>query len=435
MIHQEKTSASPLTIVVAVVSSSLILLRDVSGLPIPKAVFIVLFALAFVILKAGDIYCLLAFITPLAAGISYTFLSAIALIAILLKRKISCDFGAIVYIICIFLIELCSAFQGDFSIVEYLRFASVFCVAFLFAIDKEPGENYESIIKFFLFGLIVALIDIWGQMLSVYSFREILSLSIRFGNTRKALNEENMEGLLVHFNQNALGTFCNISMLLCLIMYKQSGKKGYLLLALIVVLQGVMTGSRTFVLVCALFILTVLVASATDFRTAVKNGLLYLAFGVLVILAIKFAVPTYWGNLVKRFSEVDVSGGRFRLLREYFTLWWNSSPYRLLFGSGLQNYVTKYHMYQSCHCSIQEIIITWGIVGFFFVIVLFISIFHDAKRKNPRIQKIQYLPMLCLITSSLSGQGFSIGSQTLLIMVAYSIMMINLCDEHTVSIS
>ena len=121
--------------------AALVLVRDIGEVGLSRYIFIGIAALAFVVSDKYDIYCLFAFITPLASGISYTYISAIALAVLLFKetflRKLNT--AGLVCMLVILFLEQVSVFRGMFTIKNYLRFASVFLLSFLRMLDPDTG--------------------------------------------------------------------------------------------------------------------------------------------------------------------------------------------------------------------------------------------------------------------------------------------------------
>ncbi|MEF9988319.1 MAG: hypothetical protein RR797_04520, partial [Christensenella sp.] len=180
----------------------LILLRDLGGIGISRFVFIGLAALACILSNKAGIYCIIAFLTPLATGISCTYITAIALVILLFKQKklytqpigLACMVGILV-------LELLSAFRGLFSLMDYLRFVGIFVFSFLRTFDTQDDYNNDGIVHGYILGFWVSMTSVWGQMLQSYSFSELLKLGVRFGNTRLVL-DLSTEGMLISYNTN-----------------------------------------------------------------------------------------------------------------------------------------------------------------------------------------------------------------------------------------
>ena len=420
-----------ITIIVMLMISLLILVRDIAGVSMSRYVFIGLAFILFALTKKKDIFCFMAFITPLCSGISYTYITIVALLFLIVKhQKLNLNYLGGCCIFSILLVELLSAFMGEFSLPEYVRFAGVLCLAYGRMIDKGDDYDDEGMIRCFLAGLIVAMMSIWGQMLGTYSFSTILTLgdrALRFGNTREALDITE-EGMRIFFNPNGLGNLCIIALLFCLILGYQKRKIIYYVLFLLFSFQGLMTQSRAFIIVYVLVVVAFFILVSKNLKSVIRGSLIA---GFITIAAYfignKF-FASYIDAIYLRFHVIDITNGRTSLLGEYFNKWLQST-WRVFFGSGLQNYPEKYGMQLASHNSVQEILITWGIIGFIFVVLLIGVVLITAKLKRPSMMMIQMIPFLAYLVLTMSGQGFSDTSGLLRLMVSYSAMMLVLDNK------
>jgi len=369
----------------------------------------------------------MAFLTPLAQGISYTYIAAIVLVVLLLKQNMKLRTSGLLPMSVILLIELLSAFRGSFSFVDYLRFAGVFFIAFLRMIDTGNEYDNAGIIKMYLAGYIVAMVDIFGQMLKRYSWISILSLGVRMGDTRQLLDIRE-EGMLLTFNPNELGTICTLAVLFSLLLYKKEKRPWYPLLILIASLIGITTQSRSFVIVYVLAILLYVCFSMHTLKSALKTIVGFTVGGGVIIALANRLLPGYISGIFDRFAVSDVSNGRIDIMQYYFNEMFKHID-RFIFGVGLQNYKVKYNYFASSHNATQEILITWGILGLITVIFLLTVILIHAKKMNPQALPIQYIPLFSFLIDIQSGQGFSNTSGMLCLMVAYSAILIPLKSE------
>jgi len=407
----------------------LLLFRDLGGIGVPKIMFIAITSIICVFADKSDVYCLMAFLAPIAHGISYTYISAIALVILLLKQKMKVKLSGFLLIGIILLIELLSALRGLFSYVDYLRFVGVFLIAFLRMIDIEDEYDNISIVKMYLFGYIIAMADIFGQMLKRFSLIDILRLNARLGSTRELLNN-NTEGMLLSFNPNTLGFLCTLTVLFCLLLHKKEKKVWHLILIVATTLIGITTQSRTFIVVYLFAILLYVCLSMRSLKSALKSIAVYsVSCGIIVIL-VNFLIPAYVRGITDRFATSDISNGRIDIMQYYFREMFRSVD-RFILGVGLQNYREKYDYFANAHNATQEILITWGIIGLIAVILLFFIILCNSKKINPQVLSVQYVPFIAFLIDAQSGQGFSNNSAFLYLMVIYSAILIPLKKEPT----
>ncbi len=409
--------------------SVLILLRDVGGIGVHRVIFIGMATVCCLLSNKMAIYCLLAFLTPLSAGISATYISAIALVILLLKqRRMYLHFVGLMSMLGILVLELLSALRGRFDLVEYLRFIGVFAVAFLYMIDGGEEYDHAGMIRVFLLGYCIAMASIMGQMMNQYSLEQIFSLSVRLGNTRDIL-QGTAEGIRVSYNPNGLGVLCVITTMLCLVMNKKTGKVSYMILFGIASLFGIMTQSRTFILAYAMGLVAWIFLAGNGWKAATKRiliGVLGLAaLGAVAVLLI----PEYIAGIVMRFQVSDLGNGRGEIMVHYFEEIFRSAD-RILFGVGMQDYADKCNYDMRAHNATQEVLVMWGALGLVAAVVLFVAVFRNSHSRNPDRKPWQMLPLCIYLICLQMGQGFSVESNMLRVMVTVSAMC--LCTEPKV---
>ena len=402
----------------------LILLRDISGLGISKWVFIGLSLSVCVLSNKYYIYCFIALITPLSSGISSTYIVAIALVIILIKqnKRIQWNFCGVICLLAIMIIEILSGFRGMFSIFEYIRFIGVFIFSFLMIIDLDTNYQYEKMINYYIIGFWVAMASILGQMLNVYNLSEILTLGVRFGNTRQILNMTN-EGMIIYYNPNGLSTLALQTIFLCLLQFKKTKKNLYLLSFFGALLFGIMTQSRTFILALIICTLLYFAFSCRNIKSAFKAVVVFISTTFLSINILYAIVPNYINQLLLRFQSVDISNGRTDIMSFYFEEMFKHID-RLILGVGLQSYSEKYNFDMSAHNATQEVLIIWGIIGLFIVVLLFAVGIKVARKKNPNITLVQYVPLLATLIILQSGQGFLDRSGMLRMTIMFAVLCI-----------
>ena len=405
---------------------ALILLRDVGNVSLDRFIFIGLTTFACLLTNKTGIYCILAFLTPLATGISCTYIAAIALVILLFKDdfRLHVQHLGFVCMAGILFLELLSAFRGMFGFEDFLRFTGIFVLSFLRIFDLRDDYDNEAILDGYIFGFWAAMASILGQMLEVYSLQEFLSMGARFGDTRVLL-DASTEGMLVSYNPNGLGYLCVLAALFCLLLYNKNKKKWYILSFYGASLLGIMTQSRAFVLAYTLGIVLYVLLSCRSLKSMIKSVLVLTIGGGIIIGLALWLMPNYVDSMLIRFQDADISNGRIDITTYYFNEMFEQTD-RLIFGVGLQNYPLKYGFLMSAHNATQEVVIAWGIIGLLLVAALFIGVFYNGRMHNSKARRVQYLPLVIYLVAIQSGQGFSDTSGMLRIMVAYSAILLPL---------
>lgn len=399
----------------------LVLARDIGGVDISRFLFIGIAAVICILSDCAELLCLAAFVAPLHTGISGTFIVLVVFFVYIFKKRwVQIRHEEIGAILIILLLEIVSGIRGNFSIIEYFRFAAYFLLVFFVILDKGKYCDGERVSIYFLSGYLIALISVWGQMLGTYSFDQILKLGIRFGDlnyTGTAIQET----MRVSFNQNDLGFVCAIVAILSLILRKRQRNLLYYIIFIVSILTCIMTMSRGAMLSLATGLMLYFLFSSTNIKSTLRNILL-IAVGITVLIFLVYTfIPSYLTGLIERFTEENLLNGRDTIMM-YYNNELMAHVGRLVFGVGLQNYPEKYGYYMSAHNAIQETVIAWGMVGLFTIIFLFVRGIKTAKALNATILRIQYIPLIILTIGLQSGQGFSQYSHMLYFLVAYSVL-------------
>ncbi|MBQ6263397.1 MAG: O-antigen ligase family protein [Clostridia bacterium] len=394
-----------LTVVLFLAFSVLVVGRDVAGLPVSKYIFIVIGAIICFICDKTELLCFVAFIAPLHEGVSGVYISGFALIAFFIKNKQIRRFNRSHLLIFVLLaMELIVGLHYDFSFVEYVRFAVCFILLFTVSLDTGLEVDAVRVLRFYISGFIIALISVWGQLLRVYSFPQVLSMGARLGNLVESSGAE--EGVRVSFNNNDLGFVSMLAVLFCLMLLKKTGKKLYFIPFALSAITSVMTMSRGANIALAIGLILYFLLSAENLKKTARNIILLVLLSVLLIQIIWWLMPNYISSFSERFMEEDISNGRVDIASFYFRALWNN-PLGLIFGVGLQKYNAKYDYFYSAHNATQEIVIAWGVLGFLVIVALFARAITITKRNNPKFRLFQAVPLITLFIGLQSGQGFS----------------------------
>lgn len=428
----EHTTVKMVPYLLIICIAVLVLIRDIGGIEMSRYIIIGIATLACLLSNKYGIYCMMAFIAPISAGVSYTYIAAIALVILLIKEKFRLKLHPIglVCMLVILCLELVSAFRGMFSFLDYFRFTGIFLLAFLRMIDFDSGYPNDKILKYYLFGFFIVATSIIGQMLNYYSFSDFLNLGIRLGDTRQAL-DVTTEGMFVSYNSNGLGVLCLQAALLSLLQWKNRSKV-YLIAFIGATLLGIMTQSRAFFLVYIIAIVLYVVFSQRTIKDAIQS-LVFMTVGSITIFSlINLFIQKYVTGLSLRFQDDDVSGGRIQIMLDYFGEMFQHVD-RVFIGVGLQNYQDKYGFWASAHNATQEVMIAWGIIGLLAVLLLFFCILRNARRQNPKALFVQYIPIIATLIYLQSVQGFLDTAGMLRMMVMYSVILIPMGNSSTIN--
>ena len=191
---------------------------------------------------------------------------------------------------------------------------------------------------------------------------------------------------------------------------------------------GILTSSRTF-LACLLLMAILMVAGQQrSMRHKIKIFFIMIFIASLSILLIKILMPNLFEYYVGRFSDKDITTGRWGLMGTYHE-YIMSSPMVLFFGNGLNDYaeilINKCRMPVVPHNCIQEIVIAWGLVGLLMIALLFYLMIAKSTRYNFQKNLVNYIPLIIIVFKSQAGQLLTSGYTLLALTLVY----LSLCQN------
>ena len=405
--------------------------RNILEIAIPVSLILVLGSLIALDNRRDEIIALCICCIPMSAAFQYKYLLFICILVYILKypEDIRITWRILPLLLMIFW-ELMHGFRYAFSFYEVMRSFSelVFC-SFLIMLDlKKPDHpmicRMLAITSVFMMSIV--LINLLKA--NSFDFLMIFRGSYRFGIGNRAVRNFG-----VNYNANQLGFICNLSVsgLLQLILSKKQRKSDYVLIA-VLILFGIMTMSRTF-LVCLALLFVMFVCMGNE-KTSVKIKRIVSAILALVLIAL-FAylfMPTVFNSYAARFLEEDISNGRTELFRFYNEHLVSGIRY-LFFGVGIQNFTRELadiygHISNVCHNGIQEILVCWGVPGLF-MMVSFLGAMIFNRRWYFKRRSFNYIPLILLVVDIQAGQFLRSGVALLALSFAYLSLQWNSNDS------
>ena len=319
--------------------------------------------------------------------------------------------------------EASHALLGEFSLVLYLQgFSELMFCSFVISLPNKKFD-YSLISRTLAVAVVFCCsISLWKLLETVDFDFEAIFLE---GNYRFGIVEADAGSYVLNYNANVLGFMCNMGMLgLLLRMEKHKANIFDIVLSLLLVLIGFLTISRSFTI--CLLIATVLYVFAVS--RDIGRLLKYLAWVgtivIFVLIIINVSAPYILENLFERFSENDVTGGRAGLL-EWYNNYLFDSPEHFLFGTGMQNILTKVNVDSwnvvdnVPHNAIQEILVIWGLMGLVLVVCM-ISLIVICSRRNQIHCLMNYLPLIMMLIMIQSGQFITGGKYLVFLVFVYA---------------
>lgn len=353
----------------------------------------------------------------------YALVACAAVYALKYYKEIRINMVVIIALAMIFW-ELLHCFDKDFSPKMFLvSMIPLITMAVILCVDITD-INYAFIVR-----TMAVITGITGFVLLVNLLvRADFDIMATFSGLRRLgfVSEESSKNTMLGsaVNPNALGIICVIvtSGLLQLRTVNRSGKRDLILMGGLVVF-GVLTSSRTF-LICLLLmaVLTILSQPGDIYKKLKFMGILVL-FSFVIVLLLCWLFPDLLEYYFKRFRVRDITTGRDALMRDYHRFIVNN-PNVMFFGIGLQNFGDKlFNQYRVSwnypHNSIQEIIIAWGIPGLIMITVLCGMLVLHSGKYSKKHRLLNYIPLLIILAKSMAGQLLTSNYTMLALSFAY----------------
>lgn len=400
--------------------------RDMMGVDVSKYAFIVIAVLIFMVCDLSEILAFLAFVTPISLGVSYSFMTFLAIIFIILKSE-RIDIGiSIIFPFIIVFLELVNSFLSPIdTFPEFLRSVVMIVLLALLFLDREKTYNYKMGIYMFMFGYLVLVVFTLFWVTQTGSIQEYL----RTGTTLAFQFLEGVEGNKIFAASYAMGLYSVMTIAVALLfLYAREGSRVFLLfLTVLAFVMGFVSTSRSFMFSAVICVFLYMLFSAKGTKGAARVIFATLGLILVALLLINTVLSQQYATFVAKMHMGDVSNGRFDLLRYYNGVFF-SSPKIFLIGVGLQNYVIKCGSYwNSIHNATQEALIAWGAIGFFCVVGFFTAMYQNAVRLvSKQKRNLMYtVPAIVFLFYMQFHQLFSVRSTTMMVILVYCTLALN----------
>lgn len=409
----------------------LIFTRSILEISIPVSLILVFTALIALDNGRDEIIALCICCIPLGTAFQYKYLLLLCTLIYVMKypKDIRISYRVLPLLL-MMAWELLHGGRYSFSFYEFLRnFSELFFCSFLLTLDHRK-TNYAMICRLLAVSSVFVCSIVLLNLLKANAFNFLL---IFRGSYRLGVGNAAVENFGLNYNANQLGFICNLSVsgLLQLILSRKH-RKADLLLGIVLILFGVMTMSRTF-LVCLALLYVLFVCSGND-GTSAKIKRLFAVTLVLLLTALagRLIMPTVFNSFSDRFLEEDISNGRLELFLFYQEhLMSGFRP--MFFGTGIQHYTrdlvnTYNNLSNVAHNGVQEIVLCWGIPGLLLFVFLLCSMISQRKREFRR-RNINYIPLLLLMVDIQAGQFLRSGTALLALSFAYLSLQYDFTDS------
>lgn len=373
-------------------------MRDIAEVAIPGPIIAGIAALLTIMLKKRDLYSFTYFLLPLSVGIpGYTFL-LLGIILLVRQRggnvKQFIPFGILAFL------EIFNVVGYDFQydITGVISFLSFLLLFFLLIFSDDKIIDRRQSLLCYSFGAAFALIVVYLRIIIDSGFAALIAGDLRSGvGMGNYDNEQMMNHLMMNANCIAYYAITLTSIAFVFLSKNICNKWLSVLFILVGVASGLLSFSRTWILLLVVVILWYVYSNNHNFKS-----ILALTFMGVIL----FVVGLYSGildGIIKVFEfrmendSVQSAGGRLPLFKAYndFIL---SDFLHTLLGTGATYYKQVCHIWNSVHNGTQQIFVSFGIVGLLTYLITVIAFVKNYVKFKVKDNLILFTPFLaCFI--------------------------------------
>lgn len=370
---------------------SLLFVRDVFEYNINKYIFAFIVILTSVIVNYQTLLSLILFTLPLMCGLPGNYFLPIWAVLILYHqistRSINYYSLLFVAIFVIWEYVICSLYPFEFSPINYMAYSSSLLILSLLITDKS-NIDYHFPVTLFCIGCCVLL-----SIIFVVYMRDP-SLMFSEGGVRMGGDTYADEGVMtLRTNPNNIGylSTSSIACLLSLYYYKKIKLFPFFVMLFISFACGMYSVSRTWALLVVLCFIIYFIAQK---KNRLKGFLVLMTFSLAVIVYLNNN-PAILNSFIERFTEdnIETAGERTTLFASYNQFLFEH-PMNFFFGTSSQLYKQVTGIYYSTHNALQQIWLSYGIIGFVIFVLAFILVLKNTYK---RTQYMAYLPIIIVV--------------------------------------
>ena len=396
--------------------SIMYLLRDLAKLPFPDIAFSGVAAVAFLFTDAGSamgIYLFTSALTVPDMEIRFAYLLVLLGKAYFQKKKLNVP--VLLASMAMLTLELLDI--GLFS--ENSWFGAIYKCAERISYVVLPvfwlSENHSPTVYHRALLCYVAGVVLGGATMLIISIGAVGWDGVLSGKLRLGMNTTqgyyNASSMHTGYNANQLASMYAITVAIAFGMIRQKKIQpilGYMLVAfsaLMVLLTQSRSGLLMLCLAGIVYLWYLIVREKKMLQASIALGVF-----IVIIIVLTFTFPGLWEGALKRFinpGDHDITGGRGDLFREYIVAWF-SNPWCILFGYGIESYQYVVDSINVPHNIITDILISWGLTGFFLLFYTWrIMLRYGTKKVMKKKRVLALLPAIVAAIYSMSGQYLS----------------------------
>lgn len=296
-----------------------------------------------------------------------------------------------------------------------LIYLIVYMVYFAYIVDQEIYYGIEDVAStFFSIATLFAIIIVSIREINTMGMNYIMTYGVRIG--------ANVEGMQVtNFNSNELGLYCVIAIALLLNKYMKNQKRIDLILAATLTMSGLVSISRTFIIVA---VIAWLIFFCVQRKNRIKTLIISTIITTIVVFAIFMLFPDLSNWIVEYYikrrqtESNDMMGGRTDILITNFEQMFTSFR-GVIFG--YSELYTATGIFKACHNGIEEIFVSWGIVGVGVIFYWFTALYRRCTFSIKKVLAF-HLPVLCFVIYIQTLQLFTMHNYLILLLLTFIAM-------------
>lgn len=389
---------------------SVIFVRYAFQIDIPRILFLIIIALIALMGDQDEIMGMLLCCIPLHESIDffYSIVICIAVYVIKYFKRIRINISFLPVVVMV-LWELLHCFGDEFAPMEFIsNFLPLFALVIVMSTDASDYD-YAFLVRTLSVATAAVCITLLGKEIFLADFNFAVAIA---NLQRLGMEAEDTKQTLTisgAINPNTLGIMCVLATTgLMQLRTAGRGKKSDMFIAIVLLVFGTLTSSRTFLACLALMFVFLLFSQ----RGTVAQKFRFLGTIVLVVIialvVLNAVFPELMAYYTSRFQENDLTTGRTDLMGNYheFIV---SNPKVMFFGIGLQDFGTKVvNVYRVAsnvpHNGIQELVIAWGMPGLILFAVLLMSMIYQSRHYARQQKVLNYIPLIILLVKAQAGQ-------------------------------
>lgn len=382
------------------VLTTVLILKEIMGISVPVYAIVGFATLPLLILPANESIKYTYFLLPI--GWYYPgFTILLALLILLLRNRHYTGKTFIYYSTLIIVLETAHCLMYDFAItISQPTSTCSFLAMFFYLLFAKNKISYADCIIAFSLGTLVSLVTSYGYIISNSGIDALITGALRGGFVDTVIVDTDHPVL----NANSAAYIALASFVSLLFSKKELNLPNtlYFLLVILLFFLGLLSFSRTYILISGLSLIIFILFSNT------KNKFSILGVSAVAFLLLLFLVPSFYeaieNSFLVRFSESNLStaNGRTEIFTAY-NEWWFSHPYAMILGTGITyyNYVVP-SIGHSIHCGFQQLYVCCGIYGVF---IFLIAALRFKKIFVPQNMEFSYyIPFLLILAFNQSIQ-------------------------------